>query len=207
MCVAVLSRVSAVIGIVIAATVAGARPARALDFSFEFSDGNDSVKGVVRGLTEGQTIYPQFVEVTASAIGGLGLYEWNGQATGGFSVVGGQVNKAAWIGIDPQPAPNYLNYLQLNGTSPFTEGFQILCVSEAECRGIISADNPNLDARSVIYTPLRASVPGPLPVLGAAAAFGFSRRLRKRIQGSNAPLASAICPCLGSYAPVARLVG
>jgi hypothetical protein len=29
-------------------------------------------------------------------------------------------------------------------------------------------------------------VPGPLPVLGAGAAFGFSRRLRRRIQRSKA---------------------
>jgi len=32
--------------------------------------------------------------------------------------------------------------------------------------------------------------PGPLPLLGAGAAFGFSRRLRKRIQTTRQPLAS-----------------
>jgi len=32
--------------------------------------------------------------------------------------------------------------------------------------------------------------PGPLPLLGAGAAFGFSRRLRKRMQNSHQPLAS-----------------
>jgi sugar lactone lactonase YvrE len=36
------------------------------------------------------------------------------------------------------------------------------------------------------------SVPGPLPVLGAATAFGFSRKLRKRIKSSMLPVASAI---------------
>jgi hypothetical protein len=36
-------------------------------------------------------------------------------------------------------------------------------------------------------------VPGPLPVFGAAAAFGYSRKLRKRIARSKAvPVASAI---------------
>ena len=29
-------------------------------------------------------------------------------------------------------------------------------------------------------------VPGPLPILGIGAAFGFSRKLRKRIKGSGA---------------------
>ena len=35
-------------------------------------------------------------------------------------------------------------------------------------------------------------VPGPLPALGAAAAFGFSRKLRKRIKRSPAALGSAL---------------
>ena len=30
-------------------------------------------------------------------------------------------------------------------------------------------------------------VPGPLPLLGVGAAFGFSRNLRKRIKGSKSP--------------------
>ena len=36
-----------------------------------------------------------------------------------------------------------------------------------------------------------STVPGPLPALGAAAAFGFSRKLRKRIKGSTNALASS----------------
>jgi hypothetical protein len=36
-----------------------------------------------------------------------------------------------------------------------------------------------------------ASVPGPLPVLGVAAAFGFSRKLRKRIKNSAKPVSSS----------------
>lgn len=36
------------------------------------------------------------------------------------------------------------------------------------------------------YTQSRDAAPGPLPLLGAGAAFGFSRRLRKRIQGQHA---------------------
>jgi hypothetical protein len=42
-------------------------------------------------------------------------------------------------------------------------------------------------------TRVSAQVPGPLPALGAAAAFGYSRKLRKRIAMSKAlPVASAI---------------
>ncbi|MCP9884258.1 hypothetical protein KBY97_03820 [Synechococcus sp. ATX 2A4] len=35
-------------------------------------------------------------------------------------------------------------------------------------------------------------VPGPLPLLGVGAAFGFSRKLRKRIKGSKLPVESTI---------------
>ncbi|WP_216904806.1 hypothetical protein [Synechococcus sp. CCY 9618] len=36
-----------------------------------------------------------------------------------------------------------------------------------------------------------AQVPGPLPILGAGAAFGYSRRLRKRVKGANASFLKA----------------
>jgi len=36
-----------------------------------------------------------------------------------------------------------------------------------------------------------ASVPGPLPILGVAATFGFSRKLRKRIKNSAKPVSSS----------------
>lgn len=37
---------------------------------------------------------------------------------------------------------------------------------------------------------VQREVPGPLPALGAAAAFGFSRKLRKRIKGGNNAVSS-----------------
>lgn len=45
---------------------------------------------------------------------------------------------------------------------------------------------------SAFYDAVRTRVPGPLPVLGAAAAFGFSRTLRKRIKASKLPVVIAI---------------
>jgi hypothetical protein len=44
-----------------------------------------------------------------------------------------------------------------------------------------TAANRNLNSFTTTYT---QNVPGPLPLLGAAAAFGFSRRLRSRIKTS-----------------------
>jgi hypothetical protein len=44
-------------------------------------------------------------------------------------------------------------------------------------------------AQATLYT---APVPGPLPLFGAAAAFGFSRKLRKRIKLEPNALGSAL---------------
>jgi hypothetical protein len=46
-----------------------------------------------------------------------------------------------------------------------------------------TAANRTLNSFTTTYT---QNVPGPLPLLGAAAAFGFSRRLRSRIKTSAA---------------------
>ncbi len=41
-------------------------------------------------------------------------------------------------------------------------------------------------SQSVDFQPAPSEVPGPLPLLGAGAAFGFSRRLRKRVKLAGA---------------------
>ncbi|MCP9797838.1 hypothetical protein [Cyanobium sp. Lug-B] len=45
-----------------------------------------------------------------------------------------------------------------------------------------------------VVKPETSTVPGPLPLLGAAACFGYSRRLRRRIQGMATPATPAITP-------------
>jgi hypothetical protein len=50
------------------------------------------------------------------------------------------------------------------------------------------AHQSRIYATATLYTP----VPGPLPLFGAAAAFGFSRQLRKRIKLAPAALGSAL---------------
>ena len=46
-------------------------------------------------------------------------------------------------------------------------------------------------AQATLYTAPSAPAPGPLPLFGAAAAFGFSRKLRKRIKLAPAALGSS----------------
>ena len=47
-------------------------------------------------------------------------------------------------------------------------------------------------AQATLYTPPAAAVPAPLPLFGTAAAFGFSRKLRKRIKLAPGALGSAL---------------
>ncbi len=47
-------------------------------------------------------------------------------------------------------------------------------------------------AQATLYTPPAAAVPAPLPLFGTAAAFGFSRKLRKRIKLAAGSLGSAL---------------
>ncbi|MFZ9753040.1 MAG: hypothetical protein ACO3B3_05745 [Cyanobium sp.] len=65
----------------------------------------------------------------------------------------------------------------------------------ASCMSGVGIDNSNwVFGDSVIYaqaTLYTAPAPGPLPLFGAAAAFGFSRQLRKRIKPAPAALGSS----------------
>ena len=53
--------------------------------------------------------------------------------------------------------------------------------------GVVGLDTFNDPSNSLVFTPVTsgpASVPGPLPVFGAGAAFGWSRRLRRKIMAT-----------------------
>jgi hypothetical protein len=75
------------------------------------------------------------------------------------------------------------------GTTDFDEPYQIFTVSKQASSGSFTdfgagdyAGCPG-SCRGAVVNP----VPGPLPLLGVGAAFGFSRNLRKRIKGSKLP--------------------
>jgi hypothetical protein len=74
-------------------------------------------------------------------------------------------------GIDP-----FLTNTGIAQTRPFTTKPSSIAVSQK-----FTAANRTLNSFTTTYT---QNVPGPLPLLGAAAAFGFSRRLRSRIKTS-----------------------
>jgi hypothetical protein len=73
-------------------------------------------------------------------------------------------------------------------------GGKIWCT--ADCSGLTNpistgwlASNSVVYAQATLFTAPTAA-PGPLPALGAAAAFGFSRKLRKRIKHSTNDVSS-----------------
>jgi len=57
----------------------------------------------------------------------------------------------------------------------------------------------NVSAISNTFTQRHTDVPGPLPLLGAGAAFGFSRRIRSRIKGAR--LASGLVRLRWAFGP------
>jgi hypothetical protein len=79
-------------------------------------------------------------------------------------------------------------------SSGFTSGVNTLAFVARDdflLGGLLVRDISGTGRRLVIPPPDTDSVPGPLPLLGVGAAFGFSRKLRKRIRGSL-PVARAI---------------
>lgn len=79
--------------------------------------------------------------------------------------------------------------------APATRTGQYICTNPGTCGAAVASPFLGLDTDPVASTQRWAYadlvlVPGPLPLFGAAAAFGFSRKLRKRINVSKAVGAS-----------------
>jgi hypothetical protein len=151
------------------ASLVAPQAASALNFTFSFG----GVTGLITGLVEGSnscdgSVCIVSVEKVGAAIGTpTGPYAGNGlfqvQTSGGTP----SIVLANWDGISG------------NGSLEFFFG----------SRGRLSTNSePFLnDEGDATFTPAPSAVPGPLPLLGAAAAFGFSRKLRKRLKNSTKP--------------------
>ncbi|MFT5340466.1 MAG: hypothetical protein ACI9IO_002223 [Cyanobium sp.] len=115
---------------------------------------------------------------------------WNlgdsGALAGQFaSVVGSSSGLAGNFGWGPffaygprnSPVNSLYAYVPVNpGEVPFSSAFS---ATQAWTYATATLASSSTAAQST------ASVPGPLPILGVAAAFGFSRQLRKRIKSST----------------------
>lgn len=160
------------------ATGLNAGTASALTFNFSFSGlGNPvspaSVTGTISGLVDNlanQTTGLTATITSATNTPSSGWTIFNNVSEGpGISVFGGQVTSANIV---------------------FDQGTQVLWLGNA---GISfpelwdsSSNNDNYDTdnspiNSLVFTVQAVPTPGPLPIFGATAAFGFSRRLRRRV--------------------------
>ncbi len=152
------------------ASLLAPQAASALDFNFSFA----GVSGLIENLAEG----PNTCDATSSCVVKVTNNGGTGAATGTylsqlgfqFNVQGGEL--VSWIGngtADGWPAPGG-SRLDLGGPSSLAFG---VCSDPRDCPSTVSGP--------VTFSPA-SSVPGPLPLFGAAAAFGFSRKLRNRIK-------------------------
>ena len=79
-------------------------------------------------------------------------------------------------------APGYINGTPIISSATFNgQSLAGLGFNTPGVVGTWSLDTTNDTINVVIGPPPAAAVPGPLPLLGAGAAFGFSRRLRRRV--------------------------
>ncbi len=184
--------------------------ASALDFTFSFA----GVTGLIENLVLGpNTCYQTACVVTVTNNGGatasLGRYlSWGRGGTGFFVFTYGNGNydiEDEICGIEPVPY-----CLDWDGSGGGSVGNRDLCFGQTYCKkpdgllyewdGYLGRTSNNPAVVAVVGkvnfalvqppTPSSTSVPGPLPLFGAAAAFGFSRKLRNRIKKSGNSAAS-----------------
>jgi hypothetical protein len=177
------------LGVALAIGVLAAGQAQAYQFNFSYNDGMNTANGVLDADLIGIDAY----HITG---GGLSV---TGPNSGSYTIVPGGPGVLSIPGfsvdnvLHPAQDPVFDNYglglvndsdsgihLNMWGNSPGNYSFYVF--SSSSNSYIQTFDGPAIVSAT-------ARVPGPLPALGAAAAFGFSRKLRKRIKinkGSSA---------------------
>jgi MYXO-CTERM domain-containing protein len=117
------------------------------------------------GITGPGSFNGSVFSTSASSVSGLTTALW-----GGFNVFG--------------ISPSYISNTSINSTATFN-GTTLagLGFTTTGLIGTWTLDGTSESIQVILgaSTPPGATVPGPLPLLGAGAAFGWSRRLRKRI--------------------------
>ena len=154
--------------------------ASALSFNFSFSGTGTptdpaTVTGIVDGLIDNTSNQKTGLTLTITSAtnappGGWPVFTGANYSAGdGFDVSGGQVTG--------------VNVFYVNGASSLRLGNQSLFRTQLLNGSFDINESRNDPGNSLSFTaPTQASVPGPLPLFGAGAAFGWSRRLRRTIK-------------------------
>jgi len=189
-----LSRLA--LGVVATGSLLAPQAASALDFTFSF----EGVTGLIQNLVDNQINACNgtdscVVEVTGGLpAAGLGTYTYTYGT--GFTVSGGVIQEGwdldfpFWTGVRVRDSAS----AEIDAAS---EEFDFFGSAEIDIIGSVGTFSVYMDALGqelwygsrgpVSFAAFQApssSVPGPLPLFGAAAAFGLSRKLRKRIKDS-----------------------
>ena len=182
------------------------------NFSFIHRYGGATSSGSIQNLIDNQTNACDGTDACVVSLSSgpytpeeAGVYSWSALYSwlapgGGFTVSSGQITGASWTGYSPS------QMLQIvAGYSPVPRlRFETcgLASNQTQCGdgngGLIAFPDPTymrgylvdmyLYGGTASFTPsigngpLSASAPGPLPLLGLAAAFKTSRNLRRRLQ-------------------------
>ena len=172
----------AAFGAALLMTCLQAGAASALSFNFTFTGTGAptspaTVTGIVDGLVDNvdnQTTGLSFTITSATNIPPLGWSAFSTYFAGtGIDVSGGQVTGADVFYTNSFDGGQNL-YLGYDGI------FTRLATDSATDGNFYSHSD---SSSPLVFTPASpASVPGPLPLFGAGAAFGWSRRLRRRIK-------------------------
>ena len=174
----------AAVGAALMVSCLHAGAASALSFNFSFSgigtpSSPTTVTGIVDGLVDNvdnQTSGLTFTITSATNTPTLGWSTFSNYVSGeGIDVSGGQVT-----GADVAYANNFDvgQFLSL--------GNQLGFGPELDDGSFNNTEPDNSLWNSLSFTPASpASVPGPLPLFGAGAAFGWSRRLRRKIKATT----------------------
>jgi hypothetical protein len=172
-----------------ATALLSASQAKAALFNYEFINVNGAVSGTVKGgitLPDGDgtfaaslvTIdsYPASLGLGATPISILAV----DTTINSFTVGGGQILFSEFFGfINADTVLALSEPVFCNAT--FLDAFNAANCGET---GVLDSASSTLS-----FSPAAASVPGPLPLLGAAAAFAHSRRMRARLRDGSHPQA------------------
>lgn len=157
-------------------------PAKALTFNWQFNNtfGSPVVGGVVTGTISGlldntsnqTTGLTVGVNSTPNTPPGGWLTDWAYNNGNGFSVANGVITAYNIAFVNSASQQLFL------GNNTMSDYYPQLRIP-----GFDNSSFP--DTNAVIFTPQVAVVPGPLPILGAASALGWSRRVRSRLRNAQ----------------------
>jgi len=153
------------------ATCLSAGAASALDFTFSFS-GDGSVTGLIQGLVDNTNDQSYGLTATITSASYVPTWGWPVFAnidSGGINVSGGLVTSSAISFSDV-----------ISGSS--LQLYTAATSSLSDFDFFLYGDNLVF---SPVSPPPSTATPGPLPLFGAAAALGWSRRLRRRCRTTS----------------------